>query len=472
MAISTPGVGSGLDINSIVTQLVAVEKAPLQKLQQRATALQTQISSWGKLNSLMDTLRDQAQKLASSTTWSATQVSSADATTVAAATVSGASPVPGRYSVQVTALAQAHGLASAALPANADLRGHLSIQLGQWSSGSPSSFTAGSGASLELDFTDPATTVSQVRDAINAANAGVRATVIQDGAGSRLVLSSANTGAAQALRITATPTAPTGASPPNDLSALGFQNDGNTSALAQTQAAQNAQYSVNGLALSAASNVLDGVVSGLKLTLQKVSTTPIDITVVNDKDGQRKAVDDFVSAYNAVNSLINTETAYDATTKKAGSLQGDAATLAMRRRLRDLVGQSSSASSTFGRLKDLGIDIKRDGSLSVDSTQMNTALDKPNEVAKLWSAAGTGTEASKGLAVRLRALADELTGNDGPLDTKASSLQTRLKRNQTDQDRVNDRVEATRQRLLKQYQSLDSRMASLNGLSGYISKQF
>lgn len=467
-ALASTGVGSGLDVNGIVTQLVAVEKAPLTALQTKATTIQSQISAWGKVQSQLDAVRSAATKLASASNWSTTQVTASDTTVVSAGAASVGSAAAGRYSLSVSQLAQEATLASGAIATGANLTGQLRIELGTYDGALPPGFTARSGSTaIDLNFTDPNTTLGDVRDAINAAAAGVTASIVTDAAGQRLVISSSDTGADRSLRTTVTGGSVGG------LNGLAYDGSG-ASTLTQTRAAKDAQFSINGLSLTSASNTLDGTVQGLKLQLLKTTTSAVDITVSSDTASQRKLIDEFVSAYNAVNSQIATTTAYDAANKKAGLLQGDATTLGVSRVLREAVGLNGTASSTFSRLSDLGIDILRDGSMSVNSTKLTTALTNSKELAKFFTT-GTGTtatDAATGLGVRLKNLTDQLLGSEGSVASKTASLKTRQTSNQSDQDRLNAKVENTRQRLLRQYQALDAKMSQLNGLGSYITQQF
>lgn len=468
MATSTPGVGSGLDVNAIVNQLVAVERRPLQTLQQRATVIQSQVSSWGKLKSQLDTLNAAAAKLASPSTWTQATVSSSDATVATARVTSAGGSAAGRYSVQVNQLAQEQSLASRSITAGTDLRGRLTIELGAFDSATPPAFTPRAGSTaLQLDFTNNPTTLADVRAAINAAQAGVTASIITDGAGERLVISGSSTGAQNGFRISVSDPAGVGATALSELAYDGTAG----SAMSLTRAPRDASFSINGLALSSASNTLDSTIQGLSIDLLKAGST-IDLTVSVDAGAQKKAIEEFVTAYNAVNSQISTDTAYDAASKKGGPLFGDAGALAVRRALRDMIGQSSTASTAFSRLPDLGLDIRRDGSIAINATALSTALAKPVELAKLMAAAGDGTESSRGLGVRLKAVIDPMLSDSGVVDSRSESLRDRLRRNQTDQERLNDRVEATRQRLLKVYQSLDGRIAQFSALGNYVNQQF
>lgn len=468
MATSTPGIGSGLDVNAIVNQMVAVERQPLQKLQQRATAIQAQVSSWGKLKSQLDTLNTAITRLGAASTWTQSTVNSSDATAVTAAVASSGTASPGRYTIQVNQLAQEQSLVSASMPTGADMRGRLTIELGAYDSATPPGFAPRAGSTaLQLDFSDNPTSLAAVRDSINTANAGVRASILNDGSGQRLVITGTETGAERGFRVTSSDPSGTGAA---GLSALSYDG-GVSSTMSLSRSARNASFTVNGVSLTLPTNTLDGTVEGLRIQLVKAGGST-DLIVENDVASQKKLIEDFVAAYNAVNNQVSADTSYDAASKKGGPLFGDAGALAVRRLLRDMVGQSSTASSVFSRLSDLGMDIKRDGAISVNGTTLGNALARPAEVGKLMSASGSGTEESKGLAVRLKALMEPMLASDGLVDGRSDSLRERLKRNQSDQERLNTRVEATRQRLLRLYQSLDGRVAQLNGLGSYVSQQF
>src|SRR5580765_813530 len=192
--ISSAGIGSGLDVNSIVTQLMAIEQRPLTTLQTKATAIQTTVSEYGKVKSALSTLNDASVKLASATTWAQTIGSSSSPSTVTAST-NGATP--GTYAVAVQSLASVQTLASATFADTSATpgAGTLHVELGTWGAGQ-TSFTPASGATA-VDIAIAATdTLTDVRDKINAAGAGVTAMIMTDASGSRLLLRSATTGAA------------------------------------------------------------------------------------------------------------------------------------------------------------------------------------------------------------------------------------------------------------------------------------
>ena len=197
--ISSAGIGSGLDVNSIVTQLVAIERQPIAALQTKATKIQTQISEFGKQKSALATLRDAASKLTSGDFWGQTTGATSDISAVNVTTTTGA--VAGNYAVEVSALAAAQSVATGVFAASTTPpgAGTLHIEIGTWGAGQ-TSFAPKAGATA-VDITIGATdTLADVRDKINSANAGVTAMVLTDASGSRLMMRSTATGAVNAFR--------------------------------------------------------------------------------------------------------------------------------------------------------------------------------------------------------------------------------------------------------------------------------
>ncbi len=190
--ISSPGIGSGLDVKSIVSQLVAIEKQPLDKLKLQAATVQTKISAFGQIKSMVSTLADAAGKLTSVTGWNAVSATSSNSAAVSATAIGGT--LPTTFSVEVQGLAKAQATASASLlPVGGALgAGTLRLELGQWSV-SPASFTPGAGVPVDIDVT-ASDTVFDIASKINGANAGVTATVLSDASGERLLLRGKNTG--------------------------------------------------------------------------------------------------------------------------------------------------------------------------------------------------------------------------------------------------------------------------------------
>lgn len=464
--ISSAGVGSGLDVETIVSKLVAIESQPITNLQTAASKLETKLSSWGQIKSKLATLSDAAEKLTLPSTWSATSASSSDATSVAA--TSSTSATAGSYSVNVSSLASAQTLASAVQSSSTATLGSgtLTIELGTWST-DLSSFSAKSGASainVSISSTD---TLSDIRDKINSATDDVSASIVTDASGSRLVLRG-NTGASNGFRITTDDDDGTDTNA-SGLSALAYNPAASVTSMSRTQAAANAAATINGLSVSSESNTITAI-DGLTLTLSKVTASPVNVTVAQDNASITKSINDFVSAYNSVQSYLATQTKYDATSKKAGALQGDTSAVSLQTQLRSMVGAVSGASSTFGHLSDLGVQIQKDGSLSVNSTTLTSALGNLSEVKKAFSNLDTSNDSNNGFARKLMRFADDALGVDGTITTRSSGIQKTIDNNEKRQEELQQRIDAYETRLRAQYTALDEQMASLNTMNSYISK--
>jgi flagellar hook-associated protein 2 len=440
--ISSPGIGSGLDVNSIITQLMAIERQPITDLKTKSTKIQAQISEYGKLKSAIAAFRDASLKLTSNDTWGMTVGSSTDSAAVGVTVKSGAAV--GGYSLQVQTLAKAQSLASGVFASAAATPGAGTLHIARGTTA----------ADIVVEATD---TLADVRDKINAANAGVTAIVFTDASGSRLLMRSTATGLANTFEVTGLP-------------ALSYPPAGGAG-MTQTEAAADAAATLNGLPITSPSNTLVNLVDGVTLTLGKVTTGPVDIGVVQDNDSLKKAVQAFADAYNALNTLIAGEVKYDAASKTAGPLQGDSTAVGLQRQMRALMGSSSGASSVFARLSDVGLEMQRDGSLSVTAGKLDTALANLPELKKLFANTDTLVPAKNGIARQFRTMGDSLLSIDGPMTTRTDGLRKRIDMNQDAQDRLDLRAAQTEKRLRAQYTALDATLGRLSSLSSYVTQQ-
>ncbi len=469
--ISSIGIGSGLDINSIITQLVAVEQVPLNKLRSEASSLQTKLTTYGKVQSYLSALREASSALTRGDTWGATTGTSSDPTTVAVTTSS--STKAGNYTLEVQRLAAAQSNATATF-ASADTRvgaGSLRIELGAWGAGQ-SSFTPKTGATaIDITVAAPGATLAELRDQINNAGAGVTASVLSDASGARLVLRSNTTGASNGFRIGVTDDDGNNTNAAG-LSALAFDPSAGVTTMAQAQAAANAAATLNNLPISSESNTLTNVLDGLSLTLNKVTTGPVQLSAAQDNSSMRKTMDSFVSAYNDLNKLLADQTKYDAASKAAGGLQGDSAAVSIRAQMRAMIGAASSASTMFTRLSEVGFDVKLDGSIALNDSKVNNALANLAETKKLFASSDLLVPGNSGIATRMRALADQLIGADGTVSTRSEGLRKRIDLNQDRQEALTERIAMVEKRLRAQYTALDRTMGQLTGLSSYVTQQF
>ena len=439
MALSSPGIGSGLDVKSIVSQLVALERRPIELLQEKKTKLNTQLSSFGLLQSYVGNLQSVAGQLGSADFWTRNTARSSDATAVAV--TSQGTAAAATYNIDVLSLAAAQSLSTApGAITDASNMGAGTITITR------------SGTAVPIQIVD-GSSLTAVRDQINAAAAGVNAAIIQDGAGARLVFTASDTGTANAVSV-----AVAGAT--GQLAALSYPGN-----MSQDRPAANAVLRVNGLQVTSASNVLTGVIDGLGLTVSRVTTTPVQVTLGTDTSTLRKGITDFVAAYNDVNKYLSNQTKYDEASKTAGALQGDRAAVSLQTRLRGLMQQPSTASPAFARLSDLGLQMQRDGSITVNDAALDAALANPAAVARAFSAVETG------FGTRFKALADGVVGTDGLLTSRATGLRESIARNDKDQQRLEDRVRRVQERITRQYSALDTNLNQLTGLGNFVQQQ-
>jgi flagellar hook-associated protein 2 len=210
------------------------------------------------------------------------------------------------------------------------------------------------------------------------------------------------------------------------------------------------------------------------VTLTLNAETPagaVNVTVAPDNAALKKTLTDFASAYTELARLIAADTKYDATTKKAGPLQGDSAIVGLQTQLRSMIGASSGASSAFARLSDVGFEMQQDGSLTVNTTKLDKAIANLPELRALFSNSSLTDPSLDGFGKRFRVVASDILGIDGSLTSRTDGLNEKLKRNQKQQDRMEERLAATQKRLEKQYSTLDTKLGALNGLSTYVTQQ-
>jgi flagellar hook-associated protein 2 len=400
MALSSPGIGSNLDINGIVSQLMSVERQPLQALERKEASYLAKLTAFGTVKGALSSFQSAVKGLADISKFQALKVTPAD-TSIATATASSAA-TPGTYSLEVTKLAQAQKLTSVgqASTSTAVGNGTLTFDFGTITGGTfdsatgkytGSTFTSnGSGTkTVTIDATN--NTLSGIRDAINSAKIGVTATIVNDGGASpyRLVLTEGTTGKTNSVKISVSGDAA--------LSTLLAHDPGAApagQALSETATAQNAEFKVDGISVSKTSNTITDVIQGVTLNLLKETTSATKITVAADTAATSNAVNQFVTAFNQINQTLKDVAAYNATTKTASVLTGDATIRNIQTQIRSVLNVAvSGGASTYTLLSQIGVTTKKDGTLTVDSTKLQTALDTNfKEIAGLFAAVGKTTD--------------------------------------------------------------------------------
>ncbi|RFO95030.1 hypothetical protein DIC66_20425 [Rhodoferax lacus] len=477
--ISSAGIGSGLQVESIITQLVALEKNPLKTLTAKATLVQNQISAIGTIHSEFSALADAAKAMMSPTAWSARTASSSNtaAATVTATATANATSI----SLDVDSLAKPQSVTSPTLPAGGLVgAGTLVLRTGSWAAGV---FTPG-GASSDITITAEATdTVASLAAKINSANSGVVATAFNDGTSDRLLLQSKVTGTSSGFRLQVTTDADSVATDNAGLSRLSFDPAAGAFGMATAglpvQYGSNANARINGMAVTSQTNTLTNNIPGVTIVLSATTTTnyglvnealaPVTVAVREDVTPAVKSVQAFVTAYNTLAASLADGTKYDSATKTAAIFQGDSTVVGMQNVLRNMLG-SISAGSAYQRLADVGIQRQLDGSLTLDTTKLSTAANNGTELQKLFTA-NNSNPLTDGFAKKFYALATGVLATGGLVTNKANALQKVLNNNGTEQTRVNDRAAAVEARLRKQYTALDTQMAGLNALNAYVAQQ-
>ncbi len=461
--LTASGVGSGLDVKSLVSQLMAVEQRPLTLLTHKEGVFQAKLTALGSVQGSLSALQSAAKTLAAAGTASySTSVS--DSAILGASADSTAAA--GSYSVAVTKLAQVQKLVSPA-PGRASLTAAigtgsattLTVTLGTIS-GTPvngqyasAGFAAdASKVPVTLTIDSSNNTLAGIRDAINAANAGVTASIINDGSGSpyRLALTSNATGAVNSMKLSVSGDAAIAA-------LLEYNPTAASQNLNETQTAQDAALAVDGVNVTSATNSVAGAIQGVTLNLAKAPTaSAVTVTVQRDNSKLSSALGALVNAYNGANKAIAGATA------KGAILQGDWAVLGLQRNVRAILGGVQTAGGAYTTLSQLGISFQKDGTLALDSAKLSDALSaKVGDAAALAAAIGNAVKSA----------ADDMLGPTGPISNETAGINRSIKDISSQRIAIQSRLEATQARYQAQFNALDTLMSSMSQTSSFLMQQ-
>lgn len=467
MATISSSTTTAFDVTTLVSQLMAVERRPIDNLNAKISDTQAKISSFGTLSSLVSGFQSAA--LSMTTGLQKLTATPSDSTVLTA--TAGSAGVPGTYAVSVSQLAQSHNLVAAGQVSSSAAIGDgspttLTFDFGTISGGtltsgiySGASFTSNGGgtASIVIDGTN--NTLEGIRDAINAANMGVSATLVNDGSGTpwRLALTSTESGVSNSLKITASG----GDGSINSL--LGYDPAG-TQNLTQTLAAQNASLTVNGIAITSTSNTVSEAIQGVTLSLRNTTTTPASLAVERDTAAIGAAATAFVDAYNALVSQIKSRSAYGTDSAEGGVLAGDSTLRLMQDQLRNIFITPASG-GTLTLLAEVGITSRADGQLSLDSSKLNAAIaDDFGDVTNLFSS-------STGFATRLHDWAKSTLSAGGLIDLRTQSLNDYVKDRNEEVDRLELRMAILEKKYTQEYTNLNLLLSRMNTTSTFLTQQ-
>ncbi|MCQ4347281.1 flagellar filament capping protein FliD [Pseudomonas stutzeri] len=452
-SITSLGVGSGLDLGGLLDQLDKAERLKLQPLATQKKAQQAKITAYGRLKSALTGLQTAAKALNDGKTFQAV-TSSVTGNGVAVAARSDA--VAGRYEIKVNELARAQSLASAGVAdRTADLgEGTLSITVG----------SGDAAKTMTIELAANASSLEDVRNAINKQNGGVSASIVNDGSGTphRLVLTSTATGTAAQMTVSFS-----GSGELADLLGYDAALPAEDNPMTQTVAAANASLEVNGVAIASQSNVVEDAVQGVTLSLSEKGGSHV-LSVERDNAAIKSAVNGFVTAWNSLQGTMSSLTSYNADTQVAGDLLGDATLRSAQSQLRNVL-TSTLGEGALARLADIGIDLELKGTLKLDESKLDKliASDLP-ALGGFFAGASAGT----GLAGKLNATLEAFLKDDGPLAGVTKGLEGRIKSLDERSARMEEGIAATIERYRKQFTQLDLMLSQMNATTSYLSQQF
>ena len=466
MGINLTGMASGLDTDSIITQLMAIEQQKVTNVQKRQITVQAHHDDLSAIQTKLNAVKSAAAALSDSTTWKATQsTGSSDTAKLDATLLSGAGI--GGHSVQIDKLASSaqHGFSYAA----SATAGSLTLYYGT----DPNASTAS-----KVTIQVPANAkVSDVATAINAnENAPVYAAVVNDGTADRLVLSARKTGVSSDFTV--------------DTSAMAASSVSELATYSRTGTTLNAQYRIDEDATehSSESNIVDNAIPGVRLAFKGLTTSPVSVNTTQaaiDTAGVTKKVQALVDAYNAVVTLTRTDISEKSIPNPTSSSDLQQGTLFADSSLSSMLGSLKSQMTQFvsglglTSLADLGITVPKatggattqdakDGKLTFDSTKLTDALNSDwTKVRDLFSGKGT----TKGISSLISTYVDTQAGTKGTLTNEMSSDDSSIKDYNTLIDTLNTRMNDEQQRLKTQFAAMEAALQQSQTQQAWLTSQ-
>lgn len=433
-SVTSLGVGSGIDAEGIVSKLMALERAPINALNLRQASYEARISALGTIKTKFDALETAARNLSDPAKLAAFKITVGNEDFASATAGSLASP--GSYSIDVTQVAQAQKSFTGLFADGATFAaGTLSFTIGA--------------ETLDVDFAGGS--INDVRAAINAANIGVTATTVTGDAGTRLVLTAKETGTDSAFGLSVT-------GGDANLQSLATFDGANPNA----RTAQNAVVVIEGETITSQSNKISTAIPDVTITAKAFGTTTLEIGRSNES--ALETVKAFITAFNDVAKEMRTSAAYDAASKKAGTLNGDSTVRTIQGLLRQGISNAPAelAGSAYENLSALGIAFKTDGTLALDETKFKAAVD-----ADFSAVSSTLTVYGNALAD----LGEQVTRFDGLLTNRTDGLSASVKQIEDQRTRLEYQLELREKRMRAQFTALDALMGQLNTTSAYLTQQ-
>lgn len=477
-SIVSSGIGSGLDVNGIISKLMTIESQPLKQLATKEASYQAKLSAFGSLKGAFASLQSAARALKSATLFTGMSATPSDTSIMAASANMAATPAT--YAIDVTKIAKGQTIASGVFTSLTDDiitaggDGKLKITLGSVSGGV---FTDDPDKTpVTIDIPQTASSLNEVRDAINNAGAGVTARIINVGVDAlgedqyKLMVSANGTGAKTSLKIEALDSS---GSTPAPTGLEKFEYNAATDVVGgfdQTVGAQDAEVEINSLKITRSTNTISDAITGVTMTLAKEGAT--SLTIAKNTSAVSTALETFVEAYNTANEQVRQLTAYNAETQQAAILQGDSGARALQSALREMVGFNvTTDSANIRSLSNIGITMQRDGSLELNTAKLASALrDEPDAVEQLVTSGNQGTS---GVATRMSTMLDNiLNETSGILASRTDGIDRSIAEIEKRRETLIRRLEQIEARYRKQFSALDAMMSSMTSTSQYLTQQF
>ncbi|EMZ5625118.1 TPA: flagellar filament capping protein FliD [Enterobacter roggenkampii] len=468
--LSNLGVGSGLPLATLYNNLETAENTKLSAITKQKTTYTAQLSAYGKLQSALTNLQTATTALGKASAWNATSVAS---TNTAFSATTSTDATTGSYTVNVSQVAKAQVLMSGSIDSNTK-------QLGGTTSGGTRTLTItqpGTKDPLKITLSDAQTSLTNIASEINKAGGNVSATVMKADDGEyRLFLTSKSTGTDGDMTVTVDG---------DDTLQQLIGHDMSSSAMSVQTPSQNARVSINGIVIERSSNKIDDALTGVTLTLKAKSSADETLDVTRSTDATAKAVNDWVTAYNALQSTIASVTKYspveagaDNQSTSNGALIGDGTVRSVQAQLRSQLTQVQSGSyaimAQFGITQDpkVGSDGST-GNLKVDTDKLNAALTKnPEAVQAYFMGDGKTTGLATTMGTMLTKMLDTSAGSEGVIQSAQDGINATIKTLDKRYTATEASIEATMARYKAQFTALDSIVTKMNSTSSYLTTQF
>ncbi len=457
-SISSLGIGSGLKLGDILDSLTAAEKATLTPITKQQSSYTSKLSAYGTLNSALVSFQTANTALSKADLFTTTTTSSSS--TAFSATTTG-SAIAGKYTISITQLAQAQTLTSTSTQkdnkaAIATSDSVLTIQQG------------GGKKPVTIDISAANSSLTGIRDAINNAKAGVSASVINVGNGEyRLSITSNDTGKDNGMTLSVS----------GDSALQSFMGyDGTGGGMKESVTAQNAELTVNNVAIENSSNTISDALEDITLNLNDVTTGNQTLTISQDNTKAQAAIKDWVTAYNALQDTFSSLTKYtavdpgsDAQSTSNGALIGDSTLRTIQTQLKSALSNTAS-SSAFKTLAQIGITSDPStGQLKIDDTKLTAALKKDSaDVGQLIVGDGKKT----GITTNIGSNLASWLSSTGIIQAAKDGVSKTLNKLTKDYNTASDLIDQKVARYKEQFTQLDVLMSSLNNTSSYLTQQF